>query len=92
MTGDAARPMTPRGFVDPVIGRHAAVAIQAALEHRRRTGEGQMIEVAQLEVGVNLTVEQLVDWVRASPRRVSIRARRRQTLPGRATGSRAGRL
>jgi crotonobetainyl-CoA:carnitine CoA-transferase CaiB-like acyl-CoA transferase len=62
VTGEADRPMNPGGFVDPVIGMHAAVAIQAALEYRRRTGEGQMIEVAQLEVGANLTVEQVVDW------------------------------
>ena len=37
------------GPADPVIGMHAAVALQAALEHPRRTGEGELIEVAQLE-------------------------------------------
>jgi crotonobetainyl-CoA:carnitine CoA-transferase CaiB-like acyl-CoA transferase len=62
VTGEPDRPMNPGGFLDPVIGMHAAVAIQAALEHRRRTGEGQMIEIAQLEVGANLTVEQVIDW------------------------------
>jgi len=63
VTGRPDRPMNPGGFLDPVIGMHAAVAIQAALSHREHTGEGQMIEIAQLEVGVNLTVEQVVDWV-----------------------------
>jgi crotonobetainyl-CoA:carnitine CoA-transferase CaiB-like acyl-CoA transferase len=62
VTGEPDRPMNPGGFLDPVIGMHAAVAIQAALEHRQRTGEGQMIEIAQLEVGANLTVEQVIDW------------------------------
>lgn len=63
VTGRPDRPMNPGGFLDPVIGMHAAVAIQAALAHRDRTGDGQMIEIAQLEVGVNLTAEQVVDWV-----------------------------
>ena len=33
---------------------HAAIAIMAALEHRRRTGEGQFIEVSQYESTVAL--------------------------------------
>ena len=49
VTGYADRPMHPGGFADPMIAMHAGVALQAALEHRDRTGEGQMIEVAQLE-------------------------------------------
>jgi crotonobetainyl-CoA:carnitine CoA-transferase CaiB-like acyl-CoA transferase len=62
VTGSPDRPMSPGGFIDPVIGLHAAVAIQAALEHRARTGEGQLIEVAQLETGACLTAEQVIDW------------------------------
>lgn len=60
MTGPPDRPMHPGGLADPVIGMHAAVAVQAALAHRDRTGEGQMIEVAQLETGVNLTAELVI--------------------------------
>jgi len=61
MTGAPERPMHPGGLADPVIGMHAAVAVQAALAHRDRTGEGQMIEVAQLETGANLTAELVID-------------------------------
>ena len=49
VTGYADKPMHPGGFADPMIAMHAGVALQAALEHRDRTGEGQMIEIAQLE-------------------------------------------
>jgi len=57
-------PMNPGGFVDPVVGMHAAVAVQAALEHRRRTGEGQLIEVAQVETAACLVAEQVGEHAR----------------------------
>ena len=62
VTGPPELPMHPGGLADPVIGMHAVVAIQAALEHRARTGEGQLIEVAQLETGANLTAELVIEW------------------------------
>ena len=62
VTGPPERPMHPGGLADPVIGMHAAVAVQAALEHRDRTGEGQLIEVAQLETGANVTAELMIEW------------------------------
>ena len=52
----------PGGFADPMIAMHAGVALQAALEHRDRTGEGQMIEVAQLETAACLTADQPMDF------------------------------
>ena len=61
-TGYAEKPMHPGGFADPMIAMHAAVAVQAALEHRDRTGEGQMIEVAQLETACCLTADQPMDF------------------------------
>lgn len=62
VTGPRELPMHPGGLADPVIGMHAAVAIQAAIEHRDRTGKGQLIEVAQLETGANLTAELVIEW------------------------------
>jgi crotonobetainyl-CoA:carnitine CoA-transferase CaiB-like acyl-CoA transferase len=62
VTGPRELPMHPGGLADPVIGMHAAVAIQAAIEHRDRTGEGQLIEIAQLETGANLTAELVIEW------------------------------
>ena len=35
-------PIIPGGVVDPMVGTHAALALVAALEHRDRTGEGQL--------------------------------------------------
>ncbi|GMU77543.1 MAG: CoA transferase [Acidimicrobiia bacterium] len=62
VTGYADKPMHPGGFADPMIAMHAAVALQAGLEHRERTGEGQMIEVAQLETACCLTADQPMDF------------------------------
>jgi crotonobetainyl-CoA:carnitine CoA-transferase CaiB-like acyl-CoA transferase len=53
-------PLNPGGFADPVVGMHAAVALQAALRHRDRTGEGQLVEVAQVEVMAAVTAEQVI--------------------------------
>ncbi|MET0882179.1 MAG: CoA transferase [Acidimicrobiales bacterium] len=53
-------PLNPGGFADPVVGMHAAVALQAALRHRDRTGDGQLVEVAQVEVMAAVTAEQVI--------------------------------
>lgn len=58
VTGYPDRPMHPGGFADPMISVHMGVAVQAALEHRDRTGEGQLIEIAQLETACCLTADQ----------------------------------
>ncbi len=55
-------PCNIQGPADPVAGVHAAVALLAALEHRRRTGEGQLIEVAQIEVGAAVTAEPVIEY------------------------------
>ena len=62
VTGYPPKPMHPGGFLDPVIGMTAGAALQAALLHRARTGEGQMIEVAQLEAAVCMTADQVIDY------------------------------
>jgi crotonobetainyl-CoA:carnitine CoA-transferase CaiB-like acyl-CoA transferase len=53
-------PIIPGGVVDPMVGAHAALAIVAALEHRDRTGQGQLVEVPLLEVATAVTAEQVI--------------------------------
>lgn len=54
-------PCNLQGPADPIAGVHAAVALLAALEHRDRTGEGQLIEVAQIEVGAAVTAQPVIE-------------------------------
>ncbi|MEE2851893.1 MAG: CoA transferase [Actinomycetota bacterium] len=55
-------PCNLQGPADPIVGVHATVALLAALEHKRRTGEGQLIEVAQIEVGAAVTAEPVIEY------------------------------
>lgn len=55
-------PCNLQGPADPVVGAHATVALLAALDHKRRTGEGQLIEVAQIEVGAVVTAEPVIEY------------------------------
>jgi crotonobetainyl-CoA:carnitine CoA-transferase CaiB-like acyl-CoA transferase len=55
-------PIIPGGLVDPMVGAHAALAMIAALEHRARTGEGQLVELALLEVATAVTAEQVIRY------------------------------
>lgn len=55
-------PLNPGGFVDPAASMHALVALQHALLQRESTGEGKLIEVAQLEVGAAMTAEQVIAY------------------------------
>ena len=55
-------PCNLQGPADPIAGVHAGIAVLAALEHRRSTGEGQLIEVAQIEVGAAVTAEPVIDY------------------------------
>ncbi|HEY7440102.1 MAG TPA: CoA transferase [Acidimicrobiia bacterium] len=63
MTGyEGGPPIIPGGFVDPFVGAHAATAIVAALEHRARTGEGQLVEMPMIEVAAAATAEQVIEY------------------------------
>lgn len=57
-------PCNLQGPADPIVGVHAGVALLAALEHRRRTGQGQLIEVAQIEVAACVTAEPVIEYSR----------------------------
>ena len=47
---------------DYVAGAHAAFAIMAALRHRRRSGEGQLIELAQAECAGGMLAQAFMDY------------------------------
>ena len=55
-------PCVLQGPADPIVGVHAGVALLAALEHRRLTGEGQLIEIAQIEVAACLAAEPVIEY------------------------------
>jgi crotonobetainyl-CoA:carnitine CoA-transferase CaiB-like acyl-CoA transferase len=49
-------------YGDPVSGDHGTVALLAALEHRRRTGEGQFIDMSLDECAAGFFAEALLDY------------------------------
>ncbi len=55
-------PLVPRGVCDVLGGLHAIVALLAALEHRRLTGEGLLVEVPLAEAALNIAAEQTIEW------------------------------
>ena len=57
---ESGPPVPPGGCADPLGGMHGLLALQAALDHRDRTGEGQVVEMAQLEALVAMTAEQVI--------------------------------
>jgi crotonobetainyl-CoA:carnitine CoA-transferase CaiB-like acyl-CoA transferase len=55
-------PMAPGGMCDPLAGAHALIGILAALDHRDRTREGQQLEMAMVDVGINVAAEQVIEY------------------------------
>jgi crotonobetainyl-CoA:carnitine CoA-transferase CaiB-like acyl-CoA transferase len=55
-------PCNLQGPADPIVGVHAGVALLSALEHLRRTGEGQLVEIAQFEVTACVTAEPVIEY------------------------------
>lgn len=53
---------TQSTYVDPVASINAASAVMLALWHRRHTGRGQYIELAQVEAGISLLGEVILDY------------------------------
>jgi crotonobetainyl-CoA:carnitine CoA-transferase CaiB-like acyl-CoA transferase len=55
-------PVAPGNPGDPLAGAHATVALLLALEHRRRTGEGMLVEASMAGAALNITAEQVVEY------------------------------
>jgi benzylsuccinate CoA-transferase BbsF subunit len=49
-------------YLDHTAGYYAALAVQMALFHRARTGEGQYIDIAQVETGMALAGTEMLDY------------------------------
>ena len=54
-------PYEPYSVGDPNAGIHAFNALMLALEHRRRTGEGSMVEAAMVDAALNVAAEQIIE-------------------------------
>lgn len=55
-------PTAPRGPCDGLAAVHAAFAALCALEFRRRTGTGQLVEVPMIETVLNATARQVIEF------------------------------
>ena len=64
VTGYAGGPPMHVGisYGDPTSGLHGALAVLAALAHRRRTGEGQFIDVSLWEASATLLPDALLEF------------------------------
>ena len=63
MSGLPGKPPAGWGYsyMDHTAGYYGAIAIMAALHHRNRTGEGQHIDISQVEAGIVLTGPAVLD-------------------------------
>jgi crotonobetainyl-CoA:carnitine CoA-transferase CaiB-like acyl-CoA transferase len=49
-------------YTDTIAPRYVASTLMAAIDHHRRTGEGQHIDGAQLEMGLQFLAPELIDY------------------------------
>lgn len=54
-------PFEPYSLGDPNAGIHAFNAVLLALEHRRRTGDGVMVEAAMVDAALSIAAEQVIE-------------------------------
>ena len=63
MTGYPDRtPYEPYTVGDPNAGMHALNALLLALEHRRRTGQGVLVEAAMVDSALSISAEQIIEY------------------------------
>jgi len=63
LTGYPDRPpYEPYSIGDPNAGIHALNAVLIALEHRRRTGQGVLVEAAMVDAALNISAEQIIEY------------------------------
>lgn len=55
-------PYEPYSVGDPNAGIHALNGVLLALEHRRRTGEGMLVEAAMVDAALNVAAEQVIEY------------------------------
>ena len=55
-------PYEPYSVGDPNAGVHALNALLLALEHRRRTGQGVLVEAAMVDAAINVAAEQIIEY------------------------------
>ena len=55
-------PVEPYSVGDPNAGLHALNGLLLALEHRRRTGEGVLVEAAMVEAAISITAAQPIEF------------------------------
>ena len=82
MSGLPGKPPAGWGYsyMDHTAGYYSAIAVMMALHHRNKTGEGQHIDISQVEAGMVLTGPAVLDYT------VNGRSFRREGMP---TGNRA---
>lgn len=62
MTGYPDRtPYDPYSVGDPNAGMHSLNALLLALEHRRRTGQGVLVEAAMVDAALSVAAEQIIE-------------------------------
>lgn len=55
-------PYEPYSVGDPNAGIHALNALLIALEHRRHTGQGVLVEAAMVDAAINVAAEQVIEY------------------------------
>lgn len=59
---DRAPVLVDRSYPDLIAPRYGAIAVMAALDYRRRTGDGQYIDVSQYETSIEWLAPTILDY------------------------------